>query len=228
MSWFNRKKKLFLIKLMAVLGYGGMAAYCIGGCDSKPAQNESPKSVETNNSKPPQNEPPKSVETNNSKPTQNEPPKSVETNNSKPTQNELPKSVETNNSKPTQNESPKSVETNINTKKTVVPSESEYLEFNIEYFPADAKVTAGNFGRGRDEIICEHSPCHYRIERIEASQMETLWLRISAPGYYPDVLILNNENDIHLKPTIHIELHERKPDTDMKPKKPEFKYLAAY
>ena len=41
MSWLHRKKKHFLIKLMALLGYGGMTAYCIGGCDSKPAQNES-------------------------------------------------------------------------------------------------------------------------------------------------------------------------------------------
>ena len=39
MSWFYKFKRHFLIKLISALGFGGTVAFCIVGCDTKPANN---------------------------------------------------------------------------------------------------------------------------------------------------------------------------------------------
>ncbi len=203
MRWFNRKKRLFLIKLMALLGYGGMTAYCIGGCDSKPAQNES-QTPSTNEVIDKVSETvvaeasePKAVAEDSAQ--KNESDNSIPMPDAEPAIGDANTPSETGNDDSeldnTQNENAD----NSAAESELAAQKPELLTFEISSVPNHAMVIKNS------KVICKSTPCQYTFKT--SSKRETL--EIVAPGYFAQKVVLSEEKHTKSQGAIKVAL---KPD----------------
>ncbi len=193
MSWFNRKKKQFLNKLMVMLGYGGMVAYCMGGCDSKQAQN-------TTQTSPVESQIPEADESGKiaeeaavDKPQQMPETEAVEQNRESADDDDGDV-LEING---TQSEDVN----NTAAESDSAATEPEELAFEINYTPKNAGVY--KVENGKKTVICRLSPCKYLFDTSRNSEK----LTIESAGYKTQKIVLSKDKHTKSQGMIKVALH---------------------